>query len=110
MLKDAEDTLIEDDATDEEANEIYCAACGHLVTRAVWRMTFDGAHEHTLFNPAGILFRVLCFKEVPGADTPGGPQLTSLGSMAMPGGSRSVAGVSRISVGASRVPVSSSVW
>jgi hypothetical protein len=33
MLKDTEDTLIEDDVTDEEASEIYCAACGHLVTR-----------------------------------------------------------------------------
>ena len=71
MLKDAEDTLIEDDVTDEEAREIYCAACGHLVTRTDWRMTFDGAHEHTFFNPARILFRVLCFKEAPGAKVRG---------------------------------------
>jgi hypothetical protein len=34
-------------------------------------MTFDCTFEHTLFNPAGVLFRVLCFKEALGADAPG---------------------------------------
>ena len=71
MLKDTEDTLIEDDVTGEEASEIYCTAGGHLVTRTDWRMTFDCTLEHTLFNPAGVLFRVLCFKEAQGADAPG---------------------------------------
>lgn len=71
MLQDAEDTIVEDKVTDEEASEIYCAACGHLVTRTDWRMAVDGTHEHTLFNPAGILFRVLCFKEAPGVVAPG---------------------------------------
>ena len=71
MLKDAGDTLVEDEVVDEEASEIYCAACGHLVTRTDWRMAVDGAHEHTLFNPAGILFRVLCFREAPGTEAPG---------------------------------------
>jgi hypothetical protein len=50
MLKDTEDTLIEDDVTGDEAREIYCATYVHLVTRTDWRMIFDGAHEHTLFN------------------------------------------------------------
>ena len=71
MLKDAEDARAEDETVDEEASEIYCAACGHLVTRTDWRMPVDGAHEHTFFNPAGIVFRVLCFKEAPGAMAPG---------------------------------------
>ena len=32
MLKNAEDTFVEDEIIDEESNELYCAACGHLVT------------------------------------------------------------------------------
>jgi hypothetical protein len=71
MLKDTEDTLIEDDVTGEEAREIYCTAGGHLVTWTDWRMAFDCTFERTLFNPAGVLFRVLCFKEALGADAPG---------------------------------------
>ncbi|MBG04002.1 MAG: hypothetical protein CMM59_07985 [Rhodospirillaceae bacterium] len=71
MLKDAEDTFVEDEVIDEESNELYCAACGHLVTRTDWRIAVDGAHEHTFFNPAGILFRVLSFKEAPGVVTAG---------------------------------------
>ncbi|MEL0019277.1 MAG: cereblon family protein [Rickettsiales bacterium] len=71
MLKETAETLVEDDQAVEDANEIYCSACGHLVTRTDWRIAMDSAHEHTFFNPAGIVFRVLCFKEAPGADAPG---------------------------------------
>ncbi len=72
MLEDAEDTLVEDEVVDEEADEIYCAVCGHFVTRTDWWRAVDGAHEHTLFNPAGIVFRVLCFREAPGTEAPAG--------------------------------------
>jgi len=27
----------------------------------------NGDHEHVVFNPAGLVFRILCFKEAPGA-------------------------------------------
>lgn len=51
-----------------EAELVYfCAQCGRLVTRAAWRLSMNGAHEHVVFNPAGIVFRVACFKEAPGA-------------------------------------------
>ena len=62
MLKDAEDTFVEEEIIDEESSELYCAACGHLVTRTDWRIAVDGAHEHTFFDPVGILFWVLSFK------------------------------------------------
>ena len=62
MLKDAEDTFVEEEFIDEESSEIYCAACGHLVTRPNWRIAVDGAHEQTFFDPVGILFRLLSFK------------------------------------------------
>ena len=31
----------------------------------------NGAHEHTVFNPAGRIFTIGCFKEAPGADSIG---------------------------------------
>ena len=62
MLKDAEDTFVEEEIIDEESSELYCAPCGHLVTRTDWRIAVDGAHEQTFFDPVGILFRVLSFK------------------------------------------------
>jgi len=51
--------------------DYYCARCGALVTRGQWEMSLNGGHEHVFFNPAGLVFRVLCFREVPGAGTRG---------------------------------------
>jgi hypothetical protein len=58
-----------DNATDDG---IYCAACRTLVTRSRWRASVDG-HEHVVFNPAGIVFRILCFREAPGIVDQGEP-------------------------------------
>jgi hypothetical protein len=71
MLRDAPESENQDETVEAEPNEIYCAACGHLVTRTDWRMSVAGAHEHTFFNPAGIVFRVVCFKEAPGVGVRG---------------------------------------
>lgn len=35
MLKDAEDTFVEEEIIDEESSELYCTACGRLVTRPI---------------------------------------------------------------------------
>jgi hypothetical protein len=59
------------DAADGTDDEIYCAACGRSMTRGRWRIAPRDAHEHTVFNPAGQLFTILCFKEAPGAGTQG---------------------------------------
>ena len=69
--------IVPDGAADTETEEttddaINCAGCGHLVTRGRWRLSMDG-HEHTFFNPAGRVFRVLCFREAPGALDEGVP-------------------------------------
>jgi hypothetical protein len=60
-----------DQAASPEEEEIYCAACRTLVTRGRWRIAVNGAHEHTVFNPAGIVFTVLCFREAIGAASVG---------------------------------------
>ncbi len=51
----------------EEEEKFYCANCGHLITTGRWLISVDGGHEHTFFNPAGIIFDIRCFKEAPGA-------------------------------------------
>lgn len=61
------------DVADDTDDEIYCAACGFSVTRARWRIARRDAHEHTVFNPVGQLFTILCFKDAPGAGTQGQP-------------------------------------
>jgi|AGTN01.3.fsa_nt_gi hypothetical protein len=45
----------------------FCARCGAFMTRAGFGMRMNGEHEHVVFNPAGQVFRILCFKDAPGA-------------------------------------------
>ena len=56
MLKDAENTFVEEEIIDEESSELYCAACGHLVTRTNWRIAVDGAYEHTFLTRSVFYF------------------------------------------------------
>ncbi|MBI5165051.1 MAG: hypothetical protein HY985_14260 [Magnetospirillum sp.] len=44
----------------------YCIRCGQFVTRTSWALRMGGDHEHVLFNPAGVIFRVACFADAPG--------------------------------------------
>lgn len=55
---DTETNVATDDA-------LYCADCGHLITRARWAISMDG-HERVFTNPAGRVFRICCFSEAPG--------------------------------------------
>jgi len=45
----------------------YCARCGAFMTRSRFGIRMNGDHEHVVFNPAGILFRIACFSDAPGA-------------------------------------------
>ncbi len=56
-------------------DRLYCAVCGHPVTRQRWRIAVNGAHEHVVFNPAGRLFRIGCFAAADGAAAVGAPTL-----------------------------------
>lgn len=51
----------------EKDIDYFCAHCGAPVTRGRWEMSINGGFEHVFFNPAGMVFRILCFKEAPGA-------------------------------------------
>jgi hypothetical protein len=73
MLQIVDQAGIETGNAEETDDELFCAACGHSMTRGRWRMSVNGDHEHTVFNPAGRVFRVLCFKEAPGLAPVGEP-------------------------------------
>ncbi len=67
MLREIEkEECNEDDLCQPLDDGIHCAQCGDLVTRGRWRLVMNEGHEHTVFNPHGNVFRVLCFKEAPG--------------------------------------------
>jgi hypothetical protein len=51
----------------EPASSVVCAACRSLVTSLRERVERAGAHVHTFLNPDGMVFRIRCFGDAPGA-------------------------------------------
>lgn len=45
---------------------VVCARCGAHLTDASQRIEVAGQHQHTFFNPAGVIYQVACFAAVPG--------------------------------------------
>ncbi len=70
MLQIAPDAKNETETAEDDP--IYCAGCGHLITRERWAISIDG-HERVFINPAGRVFRIRCFDEAPGAADTGDP-------------------------------------
>jgi len=52
---------------------IFCKACGRTVTSRDQKISVQGEHYHTFFNPAGIVFEVGCFRQAPGCYVAGKP-------------------------------------
>jgi hypothetical protein len=46
----------------DDPEAIVCRSCRMLITRAAERIMVQGAHEHTCANPAGLLYRIGCFR------------------------------------------------
>ena len=56
-----------EEAREEGGDEpIVCAACGEKITTRSERIAQDGSHEHSFVNPAGIIYRIGCFRSAPG--------------------------------------------
>ncbi|CCQ73239.1 cereblon family protein [Magnetospira sp. QH-2] len=53
-------------------DRLFCAHCDHPVTREAWRISLRGDHDHVVFNPAGVVFRIGCFEQAEGC-LPMGP-------------------------------------
>jgi hypothetical protein len=51
---------------DEEGKAILCRNCGHPITSVDLRIFIDGSQTHTFFNPAGIVYEIICVSQAPG--------------------------------------------
>ncbi|MBR9970778.1 cereblon family protein [Magnetospirillum sulfuroxidans] len=50
-----------------------CRHCRRIITRRDWLRPMGGDHEHVVFNPAGMIFRVWCFDQAQGLRLVGPP-------------------------------------
>ena len=53
--------------------ELRCVRCAHPITRESERIEVEGRHEHTRFNPVGVVFHFGAFARAPGAHVEGPP-------------------------------------
>jgi len=60
--------VVDDQAEDEEKAEriLLCKQCDAGIARDKDRLSRDGKHLHTFFNPAGIVYEIGCFRQAPG--------------------------------------------
>ncbi len=70
MLQIKPDTGDAIDAEEKTDDALYCAGCGHLVTRTRWAIKMGG-RERVFTNPTGYTFRIVCFSDAPGATAEG---------------------------------------
>lgn len=52
---------------------LACTSCRSPVTSRGEAVVVDGCHDHTFFNPAGVLFEIGCFARAPGCEVLGTP-------------------------------------
>ena len=57
----------------EQKKYLLCRACSMKITSMESGVSVNGGHEHTFFNPQGIVFEICCFAEAPGALVYGRP-------------------------------------
>jgi hypothetical protein len=50
----------------EEGKAVVCRNCRHPITAVELLSSRDGSRTHTFFNPAGIVFEIICFSLAPG--------------------------------------------
>ena len=60
---------------EKEYRAVLCRECGHTITFSRAVLAVDGSSSHTFFNPAGILFEIICFSKAPGCVVQGPPSI-----------------------------------
>jgi hypothetical protein len=45
---------------------VRCSSCGHRVAADDERLAVAGQHRHTCVNPAGVVYRIACFRKAAG--------------------------------------------
>ncbi len=59
--------VIESDEQDTEKEEaILCVQCRHSITSPRQRIEINGMHQHTFFNPYGVIYQIGCFRSANG--------------------------------------------
>ncbi len=51
---------------EEEKKAVFCKTCTHPISTARRVFSVNGSSTHTFFNPAGIVFEIMCFSSAPG--------------------------------------------
>lgn len=57
---------VAEDEEEEREQKLLCSTCGNAVTAKDQKIEVHGKHQHTFFNPAGIVYNLGCFKDAPG--------------------------------------------
>ena len=56
----------EDNQHKNDEQPLFCRQCGAEVTKDSLRISRNEKHQHTFFNPAGIVYEIGCFRDAPG--------------------------------------------
>jgi hypothetical protein len=67
-LKDPEE---KEDNKPDFRESILCRQCGHHITDRDKACEVNGSHDHTFFNPSGIVFQIGCYTWAPGCSVHG---------------------------------------
>jgi hypothetical protein len=62
-----------DDLAHKEPSRLVCARCAFEITSDDQRKAVAGSVEHTCVNPAGVVYRFLCFAKADGCSVAGAP-------------------------------------
>ena len=64
-----------EETDDEQGQEkvLRCRACDFSITTPKQRCSRDGKHQHTFFNPAGVVYEIGCFSDASGCLLYGSP-------------------------------------
>ena len=73
LTKPDTDIDLADQESADPDDKIFCAQCGHFITRSHWRISRNGDHQHTVFNPAGQVYQIVCYADAPGVVPDGQP-------------------------------------
>lgn len=58
---------------EKEERALHCKHCLSRITTQAAAVEKEGRHEHTFYNPAGVVFRIGCFSEAQGCLPEGEP-------------------------------------
>ncbi len=67
------DTIQREDEEKKPEEGLFCRHCGKQITSAAFAIEVNGAHHHTFFNPAGIVYEIRCFSKAKGCLQHGPP-------------------------------------